>query len=105
MSSAVFGVRFHRMLSHRSSLTLFLGKTNVPLRPTEAPMNKVLLAVAAAGLIATVSFSQDAGDKAIISKTSSQTYAPAPRAPACVPLAILHGDPDKGPSVVEIKLT
>jgi len=48
---------------------------------------------------------QESPDAAVISKASSQKYTPAHGAPDCITLAVLRGDPDKGPSVVEIKLT
>jgi quercetin dioxygenase-like cupin family protein len=48
---------------------------------------------------------QESSDKPVISKASTQKYVPAHGAPDCLTLAALRGDPDKGPSVVEIKLT
>jgi quercetin dioxygenase-like cupin family protein len=67
-------------------------------------MNKIPLALIATILCATMAVTQDPGDKAIISKASTQKYAPAHGTPDCVTIAGLRGDADKGPSVVEIKL-
>jgi len=68
-------------------------------------MKKIPLALIAIALCATLGFTQEAGDKPIISKASTQKYDPAHGAPDCVTVAALRGDPDKGPSVIEIKLT
>jgi len=68
-------------------------------------MTRFLLTLLATAFVATISSSQDAGNMPIVSKASSQQYAAVHGAPSCATLAILRGDPDKGPSVVEIKLT
>jgi len=72
---------------------------------TEVPMKNLLLAPLFLGLFATVLSAQDISDKAIVSKSASQKYAPVPGVPDCATLAALRGDPGKGPSVVEIKFT
>jgi quercetin dioxygenase-like cupin family protein len=67
-------------------------------------MKKILLAVFATSLLATVSSAQDA-DKPVVSKSASQKYAALPGVPDCATLSVLRGDPGKGASIVEIKFT
>jgi len=59
----------------------------------------LILALFAAGLMA-----QEA-DKPVVSKASTQKYAPGKDVPDCVTIATLRGDPATGPSVLEIKFT
>ncbi len=68
-------------------------------------MKSFLLTIFFATLLASTLSAQDMSDKPVVSRSSSQKYGPAHGAPDCVTLAVLRGDPDKGPSVVEIKLT
>lgn len=68
-------------------------------------MQKLLLTPFFLGLFAVVLPAQDMSDKAIVSKSGSQNYAPVPGVPDCATLAVLRGDPGKGASVVEMKFT
>jgi len=67
-------------------------------------VNKLLLAPLFL-LYVTALPAQETSNMPVISKSSSQKYAPVHGAPDCATLATLRGIPDKGPSVVEIKLT
>ena len=68
-------------------------------------MKPLLLPFLFSTFLVSVLPAQEMPDKPIVSKASSQKYAPAHGAPDCITLAVLRGDPDKGPSIVEIKLT
>lgn len=68
-------------------------------------MKKIPLALLFLGLFAISLSAQDMSEKAIVSKSASQKYAAVPGVPDCATLAVLRGDPGKGPSVVEIKFT
>jgi quercetin dioxygenase-like cupin family protein len=48
---------------------------------------------------------QESPDAAVVSKGMSAKFAVLPGVPDCATLAVLKGDPGKGPSVVEMKLT
>ena len=68
-------------------------------------MKTLFLSAFIATLLAASIFAQDAADNPVVSKASSQKYAPLPGIPDCATFAVLRGDPGKGPSVVEIKFT
>ncbi|HWN75533.1 MAG TPA: cupin domain-containing protein [Candidatus Udaeobacter sp.] len=66
-------------------------------------MKTILLAVL---LFATMpSYAQDSPDAAVVAKGISSKFAALPGVPDCATLAVLKGDPAKGPSVVEMKFT
>jgi quercetin dioxygenase-like cupin family protein len=48
---------------------------------------------------------QDSPGAAVVTKGMSAKFAALPGVPDCATLAVLKGDPGKGPSVVEMKLT
>ena len=48
---------------------------------------------------------QETPDAAVVAKGISAKFAALPGVPDCATLAVLKGDPGKGPSVVEMKLT
>jgi len=66
-------------------------------------MKKLLLASLVFSLVGMSVAAQE--DKPIVSRSATQKYAAIPGVPDCVTLAVLRGDPGKGPSVVEMKLT
>lgn len=68
-------------------------------------MKTFLLCALITGLAAISVSAQDMSDKPIVSKASTQKYAPLPGVPDCLTLAVLRGDPGSGPSVVEMKFT
>jgi quercetin dioxygenase-like cupin family protein len=68
-------------------------------------MKTLLYTAIFAAALATGAFAQDMSDKAVVSKASGQKYAALPGVPDCATLAVLRGDPTKGPSVVEMKFT
>jgi quercetin dioxygenase-like cupin family protein len=68
-------------------------------------MKTLLLSLLLATPFAATISAQDASDTTVVSKASSQKYAPLPGVPDCATLAVLRGDPGKGPSVVEMKFT
>ncbi|HXH66407.1 MAG TPA: cupin domain-containing protein [Candidatus Limnocylindrales bacterium] len=60
----------------------------------------------AALLLAALSASaQETPDAALVTKGISAKFAAVPGVPDCATLAVLKGDPGKGPSVVEMKFT
>jgi quercetin dioxygenase-like cupin family protein len=48
---------------------------------------------------------QESSDAAVVAKGISAKFAAVPGLPDCATLAVLKGDPGKGPSVVEMKFT
>jgi quercetin dioxygenase-like cupin family protein len=59
-------------------------------------------------LLATVGIgvsAQETPDAAVVAKGMSAKFAAVPGVPDCASLAVLKGDPGKGPSVVEMKFT
>jgi quercetin dioxygenase-like cupin family protein len=48
---------------------------------------------------------QETPDTAVVSKGINLKFAPIPGVPDCLSLAVLRGDPGKGPSVVQLKFT
>jgi quercetin dioxygenase-like cupin family protein len=48
---------------------------------------------------------QESPDAAVVAKGMSAKFAAVPGVPDCLTLAVLKGDPAKGPSVVEMKFT
>jgi len=48
---------------------------------------------------------QETPDPAVVAKGMSAKFAALPGGPDCATLAVLKGDPGKGPSVVEMKFT
>ena len=48
---------------------------------------------------------QEPSDAAVVAKGMSAKFAAVPGVPDCASLAVLKGDPGKGPSVVEMKFT
>jgi len=58
----------------------------------------VILGAFALGVLA-----QEASDKAVIMHAANAKFAPLPGAPDCVTVAPQHGDPAKGPSVLQLK--
>ena len=48
---------------------------------------------------------QESPDAAVVAKGISAKFAALPGVPDCATLAVLKGDPGKGPSVVEMKFT
>jgi len=48
---------------------------------------------------------QETPDPAVVAKGMSAKFAALPGVPDCATLAVLKGDPGKGPSVVEMKFT
>jgi quercetin dioxygenase-like cupin family protein len=48
---------------------------------------------------------QESPDAAVVAKGISAKFAAVPGVPDCATLAVLKGDPGKGPSVVEMKFT
>jgi quercetin dioxygenase-like cupin family protein len=48
---------------------------------------------------------QESPDAAVVAKGISAKFAAVPGLPDCATLAVLKGDPGKGPSVVEMKFT
>ena len=48
---------------------------------------------------------QESPDLAVVAKGMSAKFAAVPGVPDCLTLAVLKGDPGKGPSVVEMKFT
>jgi quercetin dioxygenase-like cupin family protein len=68
-------------------------------------MKSIFLAAAVSALFAISVSTQEMSDQPIVSKTSAQKYAAVPGFPDCATLAPLRGDPSKGSSVVEIKMT
>jgi quercetin dioxygenase-like cupin family protein len=64
-------------------------------------MKKLLFALTLLG----IGLSAQEADKPVVSKASTQKYAPGKDVPDCVTIAILRGDPATGPSVFEIKFT
>jgi len=68
-------------------------------------MKKLLFAPLVFGLSASLLSAQEMSDKAVVSKSASQKYAPVPGVPDCATLAVLRGDPGKSPSAIEIKFT
>jgi quercetin dioxygenase-like cupin family protein len=69
----------------------------------EPPMKTILLAA----LLFTIlpASAQETPDAAVVSKGISAKFAAVPGVPDCATLAVLKGDPGKGPSVVEMKFT
>jgi len=68
-------------------------------------MKSILLGALLAGSLTIVLAAQDLPDKPVVSKASTQKFAALPGVPDCATLAVLRGDPSKGPSVVQIKFT
>ena len=68
-------------------------------------MKTILLGALLTSMLALGVSAQDTTDKPIVSKASTQKYAAVPGFPDCATLAPLRGDPSKGSSVVEIKMT
>ena len=68
-------------------------------------MKSILVGALLIGFFACPLQAQDTPDKPIVSKASNQKYAAVPGFPDCATLAPLRGDPSKGSSVVEIKMT
>ena len=66
-------------------------------------MKTILLATLL--LAALPSYAQESPDAAIVTKGMSAKFAAVPGVPDCAALAVLKGDPGKGPSVVEMKFT
>ena len=60
-----------------------------------------------AALVLTVlpASAQETPDPAVVAKGTSAKFAAVPGVPDCATLAVLKGDPAKGPSVVEMKFT
>ncbi len=66
-------------------------------------MKTILLAALFVTLLPAVA--QESPDTAVVAKGMSAKFAAVPGVPDCATLAVLKGDPGKGPSVVEMKFT
>jgi quercetin dioxygenase-like cupin family protein len=68
-------------------------------------MKTLLFAPIFLALLITNLSAQEMADKPIVSKATTQKYAPMSGVPDCATLAVLRGDPSQGPSIIEMKLT
>ena len=66
-------------------------------------MKTILLAVLLFAALS--SYAQESPDAAVVAKGMPAKFAAVPGVPDCATLAVLKGDPAKGPSVVEMKFT
>lgn len=67
-------------------------------------MRRAFLVAAAVCTLVMGAFAQEASDKFVVGKGTSAKFGPAPGLPDCVTMAVLRGDPGKGPSVLELKI-
>jgi quercetin dioxygenase-like cupin family protein len=67
-------------------------------------MRRALAVAAAAGVLAFGVLAQESADKMIVGKGATAKFGPAAGLPDCITMAVLRGDPSKGPSVIELKI-
>jgi quercetin dioxygenase-like cupin family protein len=68
-------------------------------------MKTIFLATLLFAVMTPAASAQESPDAAVVSKGMSLKFAVLPDLPDCASLAVLKGDPGKGPSVVEMKFT
>jgi quercetin dioxygenase-like cupin family protein len=68
-------------------------------------MKTILLAALLLAVVAPTAAEQETPDTAVVSKGMALKFAAVLGVPDCASLAVLKGDPGKGPSVVEMKFT